>query len=211
MYFGSSEAQAGTPRRRRERQRQTLRAYLPVLLQHPNRALSDIAFERPWPRGLALLAGGFALSGVALGATGLPGVDRSVTGLPEGALLMLLVGAAAFLIITLAFHGVALILEGEGAFMEFVSAMSFAMLPVYVVTPVAVLRLLPGGWGGFTFFMGCFAVALWTLRLSFLAIREGHRFSGLQAGLTISGTLLAALLGLTVLFFVSGAYVLVSS
>ena len=198
------------PRGKRRREQQPLRAYLTELARHPNRALSDIAFERPWPKGLALLAGGFLVSGAALGATGLPGVESGMDGSLTGALIGLGAGATTFIVLTFAFHGMALILEGDGGIVDFLSAMSFAMLPIYVVTPAVVLRLLPDGWDGFMFFSACFAIGMWMLRLTYLSIREAHRFSGLQAGLTITGTALATTLGALVLFFASAFYVLIS-
>ncbi len=211
MVFGWTDPNQ-TPlsaRGKRRREQQPLRTYLTELWRHPNRALSDIAFEQPWPKGLALLVGGFLVSGAALGVTGLPGVEPGVVGSFWGAIYGLSAGAAAFLVITLAFHGVALILEGDGGIVDFLSAMSFAMLPVYAVTPAVALRLLPGAWAGFMFFWACFAIGVWMLRLTYLSIREAHRFSGLQAGLTITGTLLATMLGGMVLFFGTVFYVLV--
>jgi hypothetical protein len=212
MFVGGSDSNQAqlAPRARRRRNRQPLRNYLVELWRHPNRALSDIAFERPWPQGLALLAGGLALSGSALGGTGLPGVASGVAGIPTGAIAGLLIGTMAFVVATLAFHGMALVLEGAGALTELASAFLFAMLPVYAIVPAAVLRLLPGGWGDFAFSTACFVIGLWTLRLTYLAIREGHRFSGIQAGLTITGTLLATMLGAIVVFFGTAIFVLLT-
>ncbi len=213
MAFGWIDPNQAPPRAhgKRRRGKQLLRAYLAELGRHPNRALSDIAFERPWPKGLALLVAGFLIAGAALGVTGLPAAGSGIDGVFRGALFGLGVGAITFIVLTLAFHGMALVLEGDGGIVDFLSAMSFAMLPIYAVTPAVVLRLLPGGWGGGMFFLACFAIGLWMLRLTYLSIREAHRFSGLQAGLTITGTLLAMALGTLVLFFATAFYVLVSS
>jgi hypothetical protein len=212
MSFGWIDPNQAPPRARgkRRREQQPLRVYLAELWRHPNRALSDIAFERPWPKGLALLVAGFLVSGAALGITGLPGVEPGIGGSFGGAIYVLGAGAATFLVITLAFHGMALVLEGDGGIVDFLSAMLFAMLPIYAVTPAVVLRLLPGGWGGTMFFWASFAIGLWMLRLTYLSIREAHRFSGLQAWLTITGTLLATALGGLVLFFATAFYVLIS-
>jgi len=198
------------PRGKRRREQQPLRAYLTELVRHPNRALSDIAFERPWAKGLALLAGGFLVSGAGLGVTGLPGVESGMGALLTGALIGLGAGATTFIVLTFAFHGMARILEGDGGIVDFLSAMSFAMLPIYAVTPAVVLRLLPGRWDGFMFFWACFAIGIWMLRLTYLSIREAHRFTGLQAGLTITGTLLAMTLGAVAIFFATAFYVLIS-
>jgi hypothetical protein len=127
-----------------------------------------------------------------------------------GAAIGLGAGATTFIVLTFAFHGMALILEGDGGIVDFLSAMSFAMLPIYAVTPAVVLRLLPDRWDGFMFFWACFAIGIWMLRLTYLSIREAHRFSGLQAGLTITGTLLATTLSAVALFFATAFYVLIS-
>ena len=133
MVFGWTDPNQAPlrPRGKRRREQQPLRAYLTELVRHPNRALSDIAFERPWPKGLALLAGGFLLSGAGLGVTGLPGVESGMGGSLTGALIGLGVGAVTFIVLTFVFHGMALILEGDGGIVDFLSAMSFAMLPIY--------------------------------------------------------------------------------
>ena len=211
MYYGPSDpnlAQAELRAKRRTRLRSSLRVYLSALLRHPNEALSDIAFERPWQQGFALLLGGLALTGGALGWIGLPGLADGPAGVPRGALAFVVFGAALFLILTIAFHGAAQILEGEGSFVEVATALSFAMLPVYAVVPTAALLLLPGGRGGLAFFIGCLGISLWVLRLVYLAVREGERFSGTQAVLTMAGAVLGGVLVMVTAFFLTALYVL---
>ena len=214
MYYGPSDpnqAQAELRAQRRAQSRRTLRAYLGALLRHPNEALSDIAFERPWLQGSALLAGGFAVTGGALGWTGLPRLADGPAAVPGGALIGVAFGAALFFVLTVGLHGAARVLEGEGSLVEVATALAFALLPVYVIAPAVVLRLLPGAWGGSAFFIACAAAGLWTLRLVYLAVREGERFSGTQAGLTIAGAVLAGVLGGVVVFFLTALFVLVTA
>ncbi len=214
MYYGPSDpdgARAELRSRQRGRPRQPLRAYLSALVHHPNEGLSDIAFERPWLQGLLLLLGSFAAAGAALGWIGLPGMVNGAAGVLGGALFGTGAGAILFLLVTIALHGMAKILEGEGTFVEVATALAFAVTPAYAIAPVALLRFLPGGLGRAAFFVGCFVIVGWMLRLIYLAVREGERFSGTQANLTIFGTVLAAVLGMVTVFFVTAIFVLATA
>lgn len=167
------------------RRRAPLRDYLIGLVRMPSRTFSDIAFDRPWLRGGGLLLGSLVLAGLLLGATGFPWVGGGFRGALGGVFLVPLLGAVVFGVASLAFHGMAKSLEGWASYVEMVSAFIFALLPLALLAPAALLRLLPGGGGGLLFLLACSAIAGWTVYLIFLSVRESHRFSGLQAILAI--------------------------
>ena len=210
MYYGSSTPSAAelSELRRRRQARQPLRQHLTELLRHPNTALSDIAHERSWLPGGVLLLGGWVLSGVALGATGLPGLAHGVAGAFQGAVVAPIAGFVAFVIVSFVFHRLAIILEGIGSYVELTSALLFALLPVYLLVPAAALRLIPGSAGGLAFFAASVLIGGWIIRLTYLSVREAHRFSGTQAVLSILGSVLGAVLLTMLMFFVAAFAVL---
>ena len=162
-----------------------LQEYLRELPRRAAPTLSDIALDRPWLRGGGLLLVALAVAGLGLGVTGLPFLGYGLRGGLLGLVAIPAVGAVAFVIVSLVYHGMARVLEGEGGYLELVSAMIFASLPVVFLGPAALLRLLPGAWGGLTFFVACVGLGVWVIRLVYLAVRESHRFTGTQAILTM--------------------------
>lgn len=186
-----------------------LHLYLKDLPRHPARTLSDIALDRPWLRGLSLLLAAFAVAGAGLGITGLPGTEGGLPGAALGLVTVPAVSGVAFLAVSLVYHGMAKALEGEGSFVELVSALSFAFLPLGLLAPASLLRLLPGALGGLAFFLACMAIAGWTIRLTYLGVREAHRFVGTQAILTMTVPLTMIFLVSFLILFVTAMAILV--
>lgn len=183
------------------RPRVPLREYLAGLLRYPARTLSEIALDKPWLRGGSFLLAGLALFGASLGDLGLPGALARAVLIPG-------VVAVAFGLVSLVLFGMAKYLEGEGSYMEMVSALVFALLPLLFLAPAGLLRLVPGR-GDFLSFLAWLGIVGWCLRLVYLALRESHRFTGTQALLTM--TIPVAIGGLTTfLGFIVAALVLIA-
>ena len=138
-----------------------------------------------------------------MAVVGLPGLPQGAAGALQGAALAPIVGFIAFVVVSSVFHRLAIILDGIGSYLELASALLFASLPVYLLAPAAALRLIPGSAGGLAFFAACVLIGGWTIRLTYLSVREAHRFSGTQAILSILGSVLAACLLTMVIFFVT--------
>ena len=165
--------------------------------------MSDIAIDRPLLPGALLLLGGFVLLGAVWGAIGLPRVGDGFQGAVSGALVVSLVGTIGFLVMSVVLHLMARVFEGIASYGELASALLFALLPLYLLAPTALLRLLPGGLGGFLFFLTILGTLGWVTRLVYLAVRESHRFIGTQAVLTMLTPILFTVLLVMVLFFLS--------
>lgn len=201
MYVGSStpDPNAGASI---ERRKQPLRAYVVGALRRPRWAMSDIAIDRPLFSGMMLFIGSLILAGVVLGAGGLPQVGDGLRGAWAGAIVVPAFGVLGFMVVSVSVHLMARSLDGIASFTELSSALVFAMLPLYLLAPAGLLRFLPGIFGIF-YFLTVVVIVLWIVRLIYIAIREAHRFLGLQAILSMIGPVLFAFLSTIVLFFVS--------
>jgi hypothetical protein len=208
VYVGPLESSGGHPQPQRRRKRQSLRFYVVGTVRTPRWTISDVALDQPWLQGGLTLMSGAALAGLALGAIGLPWIGQGLRGALLGLLAVPAIFLVGLLVVAVVLHRMGHSLEGTATFLETLSALIFALLPVWLLVPAALLRLLPGAWGGFLFFLAGMAILAWVLRLTYLAVREAHRFTGTQAVLTITTPITLAFLLVVAGFFLTALGVL---
>ena len=185
-----------------ERRKRPLKFYLRGIVRTPTWTFSDIAIDQPIWRATALLWLGLALTGFLMGAGGLFGQAAGIFGALSGMVIVTVSGYLGLMAMALLLHVIAKAFDGGATIAEEMGAMTFAALPVWIMIPVAILRLIAGGAEPVVILIGLTATTLWIIRLAYIALREANRFLGTQAILTMMVPPLALGLGAIGAFFV---------
>ena len=185
-----------------ERRKRPLKFYLRGIVRTPTWTFSDIAIDQPIWRATALLWLGLALTGFLMGAGGLFGQAAGIFGALSGMVIVTVSGYLGLMAMALLLHVIAKAFDGGATIAEEMGAMTFAALPVWIMIPVALLRLVAGGAEPVVILIGLMATTLWIIRLAYIALREANRFLGTQAILTMMVPPLALGLGAIGAFFV---------
>ena len=159
--------------------------YLRGVVRTPSWTFSDIAIDQPSLRGTALLLTGLLLAGALFGLGGLIPDRDGVQGIAAGAIGFVSGGYACFMLVTLVYHLIGKIFEGEASIAESLAAMTYAALSLWLLVPCALLWLVAGDAQAWTLTIGISVTALAFIRLTYIAIREANRFVGTQAILTM--------------------------
>ena len=185
-----------------ERRKRPLKFYLRGIVRTPTWTFSDIAIDQPIWRATALLWLGLALTGFLMGAGGLFGQAAGIFGALSGMVIVTVSGYLGLMAMALLLHVIAKAFDGGATIAEEMGAMTFAALPVWIMIPVALLRLVAGSAEPVVILIGLMATTLWIIRLAYIALREANRFLGTQAILTMMVPPLALGLGAIGAFFV---------
>ena len=185
-----------------ERRKRPLMFYLRGIVRTPTWTFSDIAIDQPIWRATALLWLGLALTGFLMGAGGAFGQAAGIFGALFGMTIVTVSGYLGLMGMALLLHVIAKAFDGGATIAEEMGAMTFAALPVWIMIPVALLRLVAGGAEPLVILVGLTVTTLWTIRLAYIALREANRFLGTQAILTMMVPPLSLGLGAIGAFFV---------
>jgi len=169
------------------------------VLARPISTIRSICQQRPIGWAIIVYVVASLVSIVVSIETGV--LDLEAIGLPDLSMPVILVGTLIFSVVMLAVftaicHLAASLLGGKGGYWGLFSGFAFANLPGIFVAPLAVIGLLPIV-GALLSGLGNFAVVVWSLVLSILAVRENYLVSTGRAILIF----LLLLVALVVLIF----------